>query len=265
MVKVHVLSDLHNEFLRNNKINSSHLWEGKIPETDADVIVLAGDIDVGTAGVKWAVSESERLSKPILYVLGNHEFYHEEYKSMKKLIKSFAEGTDVHILDGDEFVFNGVRFLGVTLWTAYNLPGIYQDWARQILDAEFIDHQVIRYEFMDKESRFLTKDAYALHSKDMVWLKDKLSEKFDGKTVVISHHGPHMVCQHPGFPESETSMAFHSDLSNLFEKYKIDTWIYGHTHANVDVNVIDTRLISNQAGYPGERVIDFDIKKIIEI
>lgn len=265
MIKIHVLSDLHNEFIKNNKVREDHLWKGEIPETDADVIVLAGDIDVGVEGVKWAVSESKRLSKPVLYILGNHEFYNYEYNSMKENIKLIAKDTNVHVMDGDEYVLNGVRILGCTLWTAYNLSGLSQDWARQILDADFMDHQVIRFEFNGKESRFLTKDAYFLHCKDMVFIEKKLNEKFDGKTVVVTHHGPHILCQHPGFPMSEMSMAFHSDLSNLFERYDVAAWIYGHTHSNIDEVVINTRLISNQAGYLGEHVAGFDINKVIEI
>ena len=265
MTKINVLSDTHNEFLRQTTGYPDHKWKGEISNTDADIIVLAGDIDVGVNGVKWAVDESERLSKPVLYVLGNHEFYDSEYNSMKEKIKKVAENTDVHILDGDEFIFNNVRFLGMTLWTGYNLPGIYSDWAREILDDDFIDHQVISFEYNGKTRKFSTNDAYALHCQDTVWLERKLLEDFEGKTVVVSHHGPHLKCQHPKFPLSEISMAFHSDLSNLFERYDIDAWIYGHTHSNIDLKIIKTRLISNQAGYPGERVEGFDISKVINV
>ena len=52
-MKIHLLSDLHNEFLRNGKTNPNHLWSGSIPETDADIIILAGDIDTGTNGAEW--------------------------------------------------------------------------------------------------------------------------------------------------------------------------------------------------------------------
>lgn len=85
-MKIQLLSDLHNEFLRNGKTSPNHLWSGSIPETDADIIILAGDIDTGTNGAEWAISESERLEKNVIYVLGNHEFYGHEYHSMKDKI-----------------------------------------------------------------------------------------------------------------------------------------------------------------------------------
>ena len=60
-MKIQLLSDLHNEFLRSSRQVDDHLWSGVIPESDADVIVLAGDIDTGTKGAEWAISESENF------------------------------------------------------------------------------------------------------------------------------------------------------------------------------------------------------------
>jgi hypothetical protein len=45
----------------------------ELPETDADVIVLAGDIGVGMSGLEWMTNE--RPSKHFIYVPGNHEFH----------------------------------------------------------------------------------------------------------------------------------------------------------------------------------------------
>jgi len=64
---------------------------------------------------------------------------------------------------------------------------------------------------------------------------------------------------------SEICTAFHSDLSVLIENNDIDIWVFGHTHANVDKIIDGTRIISNQAGYPGENVNDFNANAIIEI
>ena len=63
----------------------------------------------------------------------------------------------------------------------------------------------------------------------------------------------------------EISTAFHSNLSKLIENSDIDILAYGHTHANVDSVITDTRIISNQAGYPGENVSGFNASNIIDI
>ncbi len=89
-MKIQLLSDPHNEFLPNSKQLDGHLWSGCIPETDADVILLADDIDTGTKSAEWAVAESQRLGNPILYVLGNHEFYRHEYFSVKQNVSRLS-------------------------------------------------------------------------------------------------------------------------------------------------------------------------------
>ena len=98
-MKIQLLNDLHNEFLRNGRAYPKHKWTGLIPETQADIIVLAGDIDTGTNGVEWAVKESERLGKNIIYALGNHEFYGHEFNSLKEKTAEQCEGTTVFCLD----------------------------------------------------------------------------------------------------------------------------------------------------------------------
>ncbi len=72
-MKIQLLSDLHNEFLRNGKSHPEHYWSGIIPKTDADIIILADDIDTATNGAAWVISESERLGKTILYVLARSQ------------------------------------------------------------------------------------------------------------------------------------------------------------------------------------------------
>lgn len=41
----------------------------------ADLVILAGDIDVGALGFDYAFGVSDRLGAPVVYVLGNHEGY----------------------------------------------------------------------------------------------------------------------------------------------------------------------------------------------
>jgi hypothetical protein len=96
-------------------------------------------------------------------------------------------------------------------------------------------------------------------------LEQQLEKPTDFKTVVITHHGPHAVCLHPAFPLNKMSAAFHSNLDDLIEASHIDAWVFGHTHANVDEVVLKTRIVSNQAGYPGEKVSVFDASFTIEI
>lgn len=60
--KIRVFSDLHLEF-----------QDWVPPSSDADTVVLAGDIHIGLLGVEWARRTFPLC--PVVYVPGNHEFY----------------------------------------------------------------------------------------------------------------------------------------------------------------------------------------------
>ncbi len=265
-MKLHILSDLHNEFLRGGRSVSSHLWKGTIPEIDADLIILAGDIDVGLEGIDWIIQESVRLNKEMVYVLGNHEFYRHEYYSLKEDIASKAKAANIHFLDCKTLEIGDVRVLGLTLWTDYLADkALPQDLAMFYAGKGLADHQLIQIKSSGNYKRFKPEDTLQLHQMEKHWLEEELKKPFAGKTVVVSHHAPHPVCIHPDYPNSPIGPAFYSDLGELIDKYDIDLWIYGHTHSNLDAVVSDTRIISNQAGYPGERVKSFDPLFVVDV
>ena len=150
-MKIQILSDLHNEFLRNNQSTSSHHWNGVIPITDADIIILAGDIDTGKYGAECAIQESVRLSKPIVYVLGNHEFYRNEYNTLRKEISQLCNDTDVHFLDCGVFIYGDIRIIGATLWTDYAInTNVQKEQAMYIVEKNLADHRLIEYQTSGK-------------------------------------------------------------------------------------------------------------------
>lgn len=122
-MKIHILSDLHLEF-----------GGLRLPEADADVTVLAGDIGVGLQGIEWAL-QAIPFHQPVIYVMGNHEFYGQ--RSMPELWKKAREkvaGTHVHLLENEAVEIGGVRFLGATLWTDFDLFGDREGGMKSALD-----------------------------------------------------------------------------------------------------------------------------------
>ena len=107
-MKLHILSDLHLGFAPFER-----------PRTEADVVVLAGDIARPREAVTWAME----FDRPVLYVAGNHEFYGGSIEGTLAELKRLCEGTNVHLLDDSELALGGVRFLGTTLWTDFGLFG----------------------------------------------------------------------------------------------------------------------------------------------
>ncbi len=250
-MKVQLLSDLHNEFyLRSSP--------PPIEESEAEVIVLAGDIDVGLNGFRWAANEAERIKKPVIYVAGNHEFYHHDIDLLAEMRGFAAKSGEVHFLENDELIIGEIRFLGCTLWTDYRAAG---DPVLSMMEVQqkLNDHHVVT----KGERYFLPEDALKIHLESRAWLTEKLSDSFAGKTVVVSHHAPHLLCSHPSFPMNAIGTAFLSDLCHMVEK--ADAWCFGHTHANLDVRVGKCRLVSNQRGYPREGVKGFDSGFVLNV
>ncbi len=134
-MKIQLLSDLHREMDPTFSV----------PDTDADVIILAGDIDVGIKGIEWAISEALRLQKSVLYIAGNHEYYRHEYFSLQGQIREIAESCSlVHFLECDEIIIGDVRFLGTTLWTDYACTRLSeQSENMRLMGSIMQDHYVI--------------------------------------------------------------------------------------------------------------------------
>ena len=107
--------------MKLNILSDLHLGLGGLapPDNDADVVILAGDIARPAEAVAWATS----LRKPVLYVPGNHEFYGNSIDATLAALRSLCDGTTVNLLDDDELVLDGVRFVGSTLWTDFLLFG----------------------------------------------------------------------------------------------------------------------------------------------
>lgn len=221
-----------------------------LSKTEADLIVLAGDISIGIRGIEFALHLSKSHNKPVIYIAGNHEFYHHDYSALLSEMRAMAKYQDnVHFLECDELIIEGVRFLGTTFWTDYLGNGSTNKKSNMsILNQALADHKLIT-----KDSRpFTPDDACLIHMRSKVWLTTKLAESFNGKTIVITHHAPSLCCQHPFFDDQVIATGFLSNCDALVDK--ADVWIYGHSHSNIDTKIGSCRLVSNQAGYPYERL-----------
>jgi len=269
-MKLQVMSDLHVEFHARPPEIPGPDWDERISDAGADVLVLAGDIGKGDQGVRWAAQEADRLGVRCIYVPGNHEFYRSEYGQTLGAMRSAAAGTRVCLLSNNKAMIAGVRFLGTTLWTdlrAYRGEHARGDSAEFILERNMMDYHVIRVALPAGRRRPLrASDTVRWNRTAVAWLERELGTPFEGPTVVVTHHGPSLLCQHPSFEPDWMANGFHSPLEHLMDPRRVQLWIYGHTHASLDAEVNGVRLVSNQRGYPAEAVPGgFDPGKVIEI
>jgi len=229
-MKIHILSDLHLEF-----------GAFQPPVTEADVVVLAGDIHVGTAALAWIAENF--TTQPVIYVPGNHEFYHHSFDVLDAL-KSQAPD-NCHVLNNDAVVINGVRFLGAVLWTDFELEGEDQKYFAMDHAAMCMnDFEVIEY----AGQNFTPQQSAQLHAESRQWITDQLSMPFAGKTVVVSHHVPSEKSVAGIYQNNSLNPAFVSNLEPLMDE-RIALWIHGHTHDAFDYYIDKTRVICNPRGY----------------
>ena len=247
-MKIHVLSDLHTEFAPFHP-----------PETDAEVVVLAGDVGVGTRGVpmirEWFPE------KPVVYVAGNHEFYREAIPRLSEKIAVAAEGTRVHYLENRAVVIGGVRFLGCTLWTDFDVFG---ERVRCMAEAQVTmnDFRLIRTH--PEYHRFGPAHARARHLHSVRWLMSALDEPFAGPTVIVTHHAPSLRSCNPEFRAHPITAAYVSDLEWMMDG-RAALWVHGHTHVCVDYEIGGTRVVANQRGYPHDAVKGFDPGRVVQV
>ena len=238
-----IVSDLHLEFSTFQPPNPD-LY---------DIAVLAGDIAVGGTAVHWAKRRSTFAGKPVVLVLGNREFYNSERSRMLGQLRETAAGTNVHLLDRDEVVLNGVRFLGTTLWTDFELDvataiplsTAMRDAIRGLTDFG----GTIRGRRGGRGPiRFTPDDARREHALSGDWLEARLNSLSLLPTAVVTHHAPSPRSMGPQYKGSELNPCFYSDLPGSFFRAAA-VWVLGHTHGLSDYLHHNTRVVANPRGY----------------
>lgn len=236
-MKIHAISDLHIDFAPYRPMDPLPL------AIDADVVVLAGDLSNGLSGARWA--KRAFANKPVIYVAGNHEPYDGCLTATIAAIRAETAGSNVHFLENDSVVIDGVRFLGATLWSDFEIEGSsYREEAMFNARRGMNDFRVI--EGADGKV-FSPYEAAEIHRKTIEWLKFMLDQPFEGETVIVTHHGCSPKSIHPRWAKSLLNGAFTSDLDHLLGRSAL--WIHGHTHDSFDYVRHGTRVIVNPRGY----------------
>lgn len=249
-MKVQILSDLHLE----GGSRYSFLFPFK---PVGDVVVLAGDI---TNAVHPSVVESVfgNCGVPVLYVLGNHEYYRGEWPGTLDKFKIYMESApNIKIMNNDSAVIDGVQFFGSTYWS----DPLLQD--EHAISTMINDFRGIIQNFSVKKMR----DA---HFYSKFCLKGAMAAARSNpdirKSVVITHFAPSLKAQHPRYGVSPLTTYFCNDEDEFVAMEKPDLWIYGHTHDNLHFSIEDVPVVCNQLGYRGEQTgHSFDPNFVVEI
>ena len=251
-MRLRILSDLH---ITNGDIQRI----ATIKPLDEDVLVCAGDVSNDVVhSLQWL--RAKFMLKRIIFVLGNHEYYdssiaEREYTAMEV---SRREGIDVLINDTVEI--DGVRFIGTTLWSSFELylPQMAESMRqceRWINDFEYIKVNPNRRLSASYERACLWSPAYSFLSK-------ALSESDFYKTVVVTHFAPCSKSVAPRYEGDICTPYFVNRHDDLIPKAKL--WIHGHNHTAFDYTLDGARVICNPSGYAREPV-EFNPDLIVEV
>lgn len=251
---VHLVSDLHLEF-------------GYLEMPGGDVLILAGDIceyrtlkndfhktklldRVPGAFPAYDFFYTECAKyKQVFMVMGNHEHYHHRFDKTYNDFKAILPD-NVMLLEKECFEYEGVLFLGGTLWTDLNKG----DPMTVYTIKNFMnDYKVIQNFYPDKGlyHKLTPEHTVAEHRKTMQYFKLMLEEKRNMPVVVITHMAPSFKSTNEKYQhETTTNGGYASELSEfILDHENIKVWVHGHMHDPVDYKIGETRVLANPRGY----------------
>ena len=290
-MKIAVCSDLHLEFESLTLENPG-----------VDVLILSGDICVARDLMEYEpetgldFGKSSRYHKffqecsenfpHVIYVVGNHEHYHGDFKyTVSDLKKRLGYLKNLHILDKETFEIDDTLFVGGTLWTDMNKedPLTMHAISRMMNDFRCVDNsnRDVTYKtyddpekpekptFRTRPAKFCPEDAVAEHKKMLEYIRIVYEGMPPWKQmVVVGHHTPSHVSCHPKYKDdSLMNGGYHSDLTEfILDRPGIKLWTHGHTHELFDYMLRSTRVVCNPRGYAGhEDIADTFTLKVVEL
>ena len=239
-MRLQLLSDLHLE-------TESFTPE---PAPDAELLVLAGDIDSSWAGLEffrdWPV--------PVLFVAGNHEFDEREITQTWPALRDRCTHLGMRLLECESLVVadsagKRVRFVATTRWCDFDLFGPAQRERAMRAGRYFM-------EVMRSTRHGAPFDAAAVREVALAcgeWLSAELKRPKAGwdSTVVITHFAPSFRSADPRYGDQPGTASFCNADDALLPL--ADLWVHGHLHCQHDYRVDhasgSTRVVCNSRGH----------------
>lgn len=307
-MKIAICSDLHLEFGPITLDNPQ----------GADVLILSGDILVERDLDEYNLPQIEsgfarhrstmfhtffeeccEAFPHVIYVAGNHEHYHGDYKfTLSELKKKLGRLKNLHILDREMVKIDDVNFIGGTLWTdmngedpltLYHMKDMMNDFRCVKNSNRSVYRNVPLYDYdengkvkldergyqvqigmkkKEEPARFCAEDAVEDHKKMLEFIRLMTEGKDSEKFVVVGHHAPSRQSTHPRYKHDTVMNGGYSSSLDFFieDRPQIRLWTHGHTHEPFDYNIGMTRIVCNPRGYIGheQRARDFELK-VVEI
>lgn len=238
-MRIQFVSDLHLEMTANAAWLQLHPLE-----VTGDILVLAGDTAYLEEGIpNWFLNWTSTSYQQVLLIPGNHEYYHygdiaKRGDSWKRLLREnvgYYYNKVVTIEDTD--------FILSTMWS--HIPAVEMFQVQRGLN-DF-------YQILCNDNRLVPDDFNAEHERCKQFIMKSIAESKSKHIVVVTHHLPTLHAVAPQHQGSTLSSAFAVEMGHFIAESRIDYWIYGHSHTNIDTEIGKTKIVSNQLGYIAHR------------
>lgn len=257
-MRLWVFSDLHLAF-------ADVATPLEIPE--ADVCVVAGDVHVRgpERSIAW-LAEHVCPYMPVVFVAGNHEYYHTGYtESLARGREVASEIENLHFLENGEVTIGDVVFAGATLWTDFELMG-HRPFVVHYCELMMNDYYEIAMTRKSRRVRLRVPHTVRFHRESRRFIEDFLNRHRGSRTVVVTHHAPSRHSIADRFANDISSASFASDLAGMIIERGPGLWVHGHVHERYHYELGNTRIICNPRGYPDEAgFAAFDFAKVVEV
>jgi len=239
-MKIQYLSDLHVEFHKDKGV--SFLKE---IVQEVDVLVIAGDLGI-FRDMNRSFKFLSAQYKHIIYVTGNHEYYHSSPDETHELLSSCqVKFKNVHWLDNSALEIDGQRFIGGTGWFHNRESNLV--YKHKLADFSYI--------------RGFEPWVYKKHKEFLDMLYDNLKKD----DIIVMHHLPSSKSVHYEFMHSELNRFFVCDITDLIVDKKPKAVIHGHTHTSCNYKLEDTDVLCNPFGYAHSVNKEFKNDLILEV
>ena len=232
-MKLFCLTDLHLEFNREYSCIDKTINKLFNHNLDYDYIVLSGDIDI----LPFLAGTLEKIQiiskKPIIYVVGNHEFYNYSKEDVDKELNNIStKHENIIILNRSVYETGDYVFIGATGWYDGSNGELQTGSQMKLNDYRLILNQNIMQWGLDDRKFFENKLNY-YHVKEH-------------KKIICVTHNPPL----PKLKRIDNLDAFfRNDWEFMIYNYDPIAWICGHTHDSMDFTINNCRMINNPKGY----------------
>ena len=250
-MKLQLISDLHLEV---------HPQFKPQPAPQADVLVLAGDVGSYQDGSLLNDSDfglgrfapANGWPVPVLFVPGNHEYDNLDFDQTHERLRQTCERLGITWLEREVLVLQGVRFIGTTLWTDFDALAPPGGDLTKVLRARAKAFRAANF-YLQKTGAtrggvpLLAEDWRELGLVCQQWLREALTQPYDGPTVVVTHFAPSLRSHDPRYGVTPGTAGFCNALDDLLPLARL--WIHGHLHCQHDYMEGGCRVVANTLGY----------------